>query len=331
MSDTIVVIGATGAMGRPVVSHLLGDPERRWSVRAFTRDPSSPEARALAALGGGRVELARGDLDDPAALQAAFRGARGVFCNTNFFTAFGVQREYEQGVRALEAAREAGVEHFVYSSLDAASALTGGRLPVPHYDAKAAVEHFIALRRSDEFMRQDPQGWYSRSVSVLVTGPYYENFQSFFLPRRERLSDGREGLVFYLASGGRPYPMVALDDIAHFARLMFRDRAAWGGRTLAILGEAITIAEAAATFERVTGIAAEWRDVPLAAVREGAPGVGHDLANMFAFFQEGGVVRDLAALRRLHPGLLTFEGWLRKTGWRGESARVQKNAPAGPG
>ncbi|HEU4533387.1 MAG TPA: NmrA family NAD(P)-binding protein, partial [Polyangiaceae bacterium] len=207
-TKTVVVIGATGAMGRPVVRQLLADPEHPWRVRAFTRDPASRHARALADLDPARVELARGDLNDAAALGRALAGADAVFCNTDFWSSLSVETEFEQGTRVLEAARAAGVGHVVYSSLDDCTQLSGGRLPVPHYDAKAAVEHAIDRRRSDEFMRRDRDGFYSRRVSVLVTGPYYENLCNFFLPARGRLADGREGLTFSLAAGDKPFPMV---------------------------------------------------------------------------------------------------------------------------
>lgn len=82
------------------------------------------------------------------------------------------------------------------------------------------------------------------------------------------------------------------------------------------------------TFERVTGIRAQWRDLPLDVVRE-LPKFGRDLANMYAFFQTHGVARDLSHLRQLHSGLMTFEDWLRQTGWRGEPKEVQ--APRAPG
>jgi uncharacterized protein YbjT (DUF2867 family) len=259
----------------------------------------------------------RGDVDDAASLRAAMRGAGGVFCNTDFWTSLSPRQEYAQGVRALEAARAEGVTLFVWSSLDGAALATSGEVPVPHYDGKAAVEAHIALERSEAFMRRDAEPWYARHVATLVTAPYYENFAQFFRPERGPLPDGREGLTFALASGAAPHLMVALADIGAFARLMLADPATWGGRTLRILGDALTGPEIAATYERVTGTPAAWRDVPLDAVASGSP-VGHDLAHMHRFFQAGGVVRDLAGLRRLRPGLLSFAAWLRQTG--GEAA-----------
>ena len=125
------------------------------------------------------------------------------------------------------------------------------------------------------------------------------------------------------------YPLIALEDIAWFARQLLDQPGTWGGRTLRVLGDALTGWEIAAAFERATGIAAEYRDVPLDAIRAGMPGTGHDLAAMYQFFQEFDVMgraRDMDGLRALHPGLLSFPQWLEASGWRGEPTDVQKVA-----
>ena len=47
MKPTIIVTGATGQQGSAVISHL----PRRFHVKALTRDPNKPEAKALSAQG----------------------------------------------------------------------------------------------------------------------------------------------------------------------------------------------------------------------------------------------------------------------------------------
>ena len=324
MDSIILVIGATGAMGRSVVRFLLGDNQNNWSVRIFTRNPKSRHACQLLEEGKGRVEAIEGDLNNADHIKAAMRGVYGVFCNTDFFSSASVRTEYEQGLRILEIARTAGVQYFVYSSLDSSVSISDGRIPLPHYDAKAAVEHWIDMQHSDEFMRKETEGWFSKHVTVLVTGPYFENLQSGFQPQKGRLSDGREGLIFNVASGGKPHPMVAIEDIAWFVQYLFNTQNEWGGRKLRILGEILTLAEVAQTFERVTGIPTEWQDVSLDSILKSGLPIAHDLANMHLFFQEYGVVRDFEMLRGIHPNLMTFEAWLDKTGWHGESVEVQK-------
>ncbi|HEX6345537.1 NmrA/HSCARG family protein [Umezawaea sp.] len=317
MSEALV-IGGTGAMGGSVVLRLLEATSD--DVLVLTRDPDSPRAERLADLGGGRVRLLRGDVGDPATLHEGLELVDAVFCNTDFFSTGSVVGEYEQGLAILDAARAANVDRFVWSSLDHAAVLTGGRLPVPHYDGKGAVAAHIGLRRSDEVMRRETDGWYSRHVSVLTTAPYFENFPSRLAPRPGRLPDGREGLLFEIPLGSGRYPLIGLDDIAWFAVHVLDRWETWGGRDLAVAADSLTGEQIAAAFERVTGTPAAYVPVPLDAVRAGDPDFGHDFAAMFEFFATRDLVgldRDLPALRDLHPGLLSFEDWLRTSGWDG--------------
>lgn len=75
----ILVTGATGNVGRQVVSQLLG---RGAAVRALARDPGSAD------LPRG-VEVVRGDLLDPDTLDAGLDGVESVFLVWPLFTAEG--------------------------------------------------------------------------------------------------------------------------------------------------------------------------------------------------------------------------------------------------
>lgn len=314
-----LVIGGTGAMGSRVVARLLADTDNEITV--LTRDPDSPRATALT---HDRVRLTRGDASDPRSVQAALDGVSRVFCNTDFFSSKSPLAEFVQGTSILEAARHHGVDRFVWSSLDSAATLTAGRVLVPHYEAKAAVAAHIQLHRSEEMMRNDPDGWYSEHVSILVTSPYFENLQSRLSPASEN------GAVFTLPLGSGRYPMIGLADIAWFAAHMMEHWQSWGACDLAVFADSLTGAEIAATFEQVTGIPASYTDLPLATLRTEIPDVGHDYAGMFGFFQHHDVAthnRDLALLQRLHPSLMTFEDWLRQTGWDGSRREVQQFRP----
>jgi uncharacterized protein YbjT (DUF2867 family) len=65
----ILVVGATGNVGREVVSQLL---DVGVAVRAMTRDPDTAELPA-------GVDVVRGDLSDPVALEAQLDGVDAVF------------------------------------------------------------------------------------------------------------------------------------------------------------------------------------------------------------------------------------------------------------
>ena len=326
---TILIIGATGAMGRPIVKQLLADATNNWQIRAFTRNLHSPQAQQLVELGQGRVELFQGDLNEDTSITAAMQGMYGVFCNTDFWSSCSVAVEREQGLRVLEAAKNADVQHLIYSSLESCAYLSEGEIPVAHFDSKAAVEHEIDWQRSHEFMQQQSDGWYSNNVTVLRTLAYFENLTAFFLPQKGTLSDGREGYTFTFPMQDAAFPFVALDDIAWFTVHLFDTRKSWGGRTLSIGSESLSIAELAATFERVTGIPAEYRAITDEEFLGFGITNGHDVLNQMRFHRDRGPYRDYPALRKLHPGLRTFELWLRETGWRGETREVQKGITTG--
>src|SRR5688572_8837295 len=139
----IAVTGATGAQGGSLVRAILADPESGFAVRAITRKPDSDKARALAALG---AEVVQADLDDAASLRRAFAGAYGAFCVTNFWEHFSPEKELAQARNMAAAAKDAGVKHVIWSTLEDTRAwvpLSDDRMPtlmsrykVPHFDAK---------------------------------------------------------------------------------------------------------------------------------------------------------------------------------------------------
>lgn len=326
----VLVIGGTGAMGRPVVEQLLASTKERWAVRVLTRDEASPEAKALVALDPDRVRLVRGSTRDPDGLARGVDGAYGVFCNTNFFATASVRGEVEEGLFALEAAEKAGVQHFVYSSLDSLGALSGGRYPVPHFDSKASVGARIDERRADEYMRRgmgdESLAFALDRTTVLVTAPYIENVKAFFRPYPGVLPNGEEGLVFRAPFGDARWPMVALDDIAWFAVHVFEHRETWAGRTLAIASDLLGGEDLAKGFTRVTGIPSAYVPMSVAEFESLPMPFKHDFVNMVKALNAYTPPRDLARLRAIHPGLLTFEAWLEKTKWRGEPEVFMKSA-----
>src|ERR1700724_3482892 len=129
---TILITGVTGQQGGAVAQALQG---AGFYLRGMTRTPDSERAAALARHG---IDIVKGDLDDEATLQNAFAGAWGVFGVQNAGEA-GVEREEAQGKRLAALAREAGVEHYVYTSVGSAHKRTG----VPHFDNKWRIEETV--------------------------------------------------------------------------------------------------------------------------------------------------------------------------------------------
>src|SRR5438552_16438459 len=127
----IAVIGATGQQGGGVLRALQA--RGQFKVRALTRNPD--KHRELA------EEVVEADLSQPETLKAAFEGAHGVFLVTNFQEA-GTD-ELKQATAAVRAAKDAGVKHFIWSTLPDVEAISGGKFDVPHFTGKARVDRIV--------------------------------------------------------------------------------------------------------------------------------------------------------------------------------------------
>src|SRR5450432_3180105 len=122
---TILVLGATGHQGGATAHELAA---RGFSVRALTRDPDKPAARALVELGAAVV---KGDLDDPRSVRRAMEAVHGVFSLQTPYGPGGADRETREGIAVADAAKDAGVEHLVYSSVGGAERNTG----IAHFES----------------------------------------------------------------------------------------------------------------------------------------------------------------------------------------------------
>jgi NADH dehydrogenase len=158
---TVLVTGATGFVGPHVVHTLRA---RDIPVRALVRDPS--RASRLAAWG---VELARGDVTDPASLGAATEGVDAVVQLVAIIR--GKPEDFErvmaQGTRDLvAAAQDAGVRRFVLASalgLDERS-----KDAVPYFAAKWQMERAV-LESGLEHVILRPSFVFGRDGGVLPT------------------------------------------------------------------------------------------------------------------------------------------------------------------
>ena len=114
-----------------------------FTARAITRDINSDKAKELAKLG---AEVVAGDVNNPESLKQAFKGAYGAFCVTFFWEHFSPEKELAHAKAMADAAKDAGVKHVVWSTLEDTRKwvpLSDDRMPtlmekykVPHFDAK---------------------------------------------------------------------------------------------------------------------------------------------------------------------------------------------------
>ncbi|MDH3284654.1 MAG: NmrA/HSCARG family protein [Acidobacteriota bacterium] len=280
----ILVIGATGRQGGAVARELIAGGH---AIRAMTRNPDKPASRELARLGAAVV---LGDLDDPASLARALDGAYGVFAMQDFWE-HGYEAEVRQGEALADAAQEAGVSHFVFSSVADADSGTG----IPHFESKYEIEQHI------------------RSLGIPYTILRPVSFMENWEGQRESILSGTIALPF---PKEMRYPQIAVRDIGRFAAEAFTHTDDWLSRELDIAGDARTVEKVVETFERVTGRRIVYERVPWT-VMEGQ--VGADLMAMFRWFDSEGYDVDVAALRSEFPFLTDFESYLRESGWGGET------------
>jgi len=300
----IAVVGATGAQGGGLVRAILADPSGQFQARAVTRDPDSEKAQELAALG---AEVVAGDVDDEASLERAFAGAYGAFCVTFFWAHFSPELEYTQAGNMAKAAKAAGVQHTIWSTLEDTRdfvPLGDDRMPtlndkykVPHYDGKGAANHLF----TDAGL----------TVTLLQTSFYWDNF-IYFGMGPQRGEDGKLTLTFPTGEG--KVAGIASEDIGACAYGIFKAGDAFIGKTVSIAGEHLTGEQMAAAFSDAIGEEVSFNAVSPEAYRGfGFPGA-EDLGNMFQFtteFEEQYCgVRDIDASRALNPQLKTLEQWL---------------------
>lgn len=275
---TILVLGGTGRQGGAVARELL---RRGRSVHALVRDPQAPRARALTAAGAVPV---RGDLDDAASLRAALAGVHGVFSVQTFRGSGGVAGEERQGKAVADAAAEADVAHFVYSSVGGAERDSG----IPHFESKWNVEQHI--------------GKLGLPATTLRPAMFYDIFHDV----GPRPRDG--GLVLGMWQRPEvPVQVIAVEDIGAFAADAFADPDGWIGRKLEIASDELTGPQMAAAFERVAGAPTRYEQQSFERLRAAR----EDLAAMFDWLDGEGYRADMPELRRLRPNLVGLEAWLR--------------------
>ena len=189
----ILVAGATGVLGSEIVQRLRA---RGKPVRALVRPTSAPEKVArLEALG---VEVARGDLKDPASLDHAVQDVEAVISTvTTILTSQpGDSFSATDGagtMNLIDAARAANVGHFVFVSFDTA------RVPdSPLTAAKREVEQHLESS--------------GLTYTILQPGLFMESWLGPFL-----FADPSTGTAKVYGAGDQGIRYVAVGDVAEVA------------------------------------------------------------------------------------------------------------------
>lgn len=303
----ITIVGILGKQGSSAARTLL--QSGRYRVRGITRRIDSPEALSLAKQGVElrSVPLCPGYTKD---FVEAFRGSEGVFMMTPGI-APPETHELELGKQLADAAVEAGVQHLVFSSLENVDKITEGKKFAPHFTDKARIEEYIrALPIKSSF---------------IYMAFFYTNLMEFYTPVIEG-----DTLVFpiYLPRDFRAPFVDPLTATGPAILEIFSNPEKYEGKSLPVIGDMISPQEIVDTFVRVTGRKAKYssaytRDNMLHHFPQFASNelLVDEILGMAEYAVEYGYFgkdRDLFWSRELNPDSLTWEGFLRSTGWQGE-------------
>jgi uncharacterized protein YbjT (DUF2867 family) len=279
---TVLVTGAAGHQGGAVMHSLLA---AGWKVKALVGDTNEPSSRVLYRKG---ADLVMGDLYDRDSLDQALKGVYGVF-SVQTGKGHGADGEFRQGKNLADAAAgNAEVEHFIYSSAAGATSQTG----MSFFDSKATIENHI------------------RSIGLPSTifRPVYFMFNFSSLAMHQAIMNGTMTMAI---KPDRFLQMLAVEDLGEFVRIAFDHPDEYIGKSMDLAGDEMTMPQVAAAFSRLIGKPVHYAYHPIEDVRR----LNEDTAKMFAWLNEQGYHVDVAALIALHPGLMSFETWLRKSRW----------------
>jgi uncharacterized protein YbjT (DUF2867 family) len=253
----IAVVGATGQQGGAVVRALQASGQ--FKVRALTRNPAKHPKL------GDEVVLA--DFNRPETLKAAFADAYGVFMVTNAYEARA--DEPKQALAAVNAARDAGVQHFIWSTLPNVETISGGKIDVPHFTAKAKVERIV-----------NEAGFTYRTF--VIAPFYYQNLVGVMAPKK--LPDGSVGWALPLDPGRRVIHMGDITELGPVVAGAFaRPDLAGHGEHLPLVGDFLSFNEIIAALNRL-GNTLSFKQVPREVFAGWFPGA-EGIAAMLAYFE----------------------------------------------
>lgn len=294
-TKAVLVLGATGQQGGSVAKALKADG---WHVRALVRDPTADKARALAAAG---METIRGDLGDAPSLRAALDGAYGVFSvqpSSGQGAAYGVSDEDEvrYGTSVATLAAEAGIQHFVYSSANAAGPEKSG---MGRFDTKALIEDHV------------------RNLDMPSTIIRPSAFMEILLLPGFGLDEGR--LTFFVRPK-QAMQFIAVEDIGKVVARILADRESFQGGTIEIAGDTVTGDALAEKISRAAGQPIAYQRFPDSLLES-----NQFLGRLAELVDDGRLAgrADGAALRREFPGMLTMDEWLAGPGKPALAAALQ--------
>lgn len=277
-SKLIFVTGGTGKQGGAVARNLV---KNGFDVKVLTRNPESPNAKALQDLG---VRLVKGNLDDVESFRQHLRDVYGIFSVQTFEK--GVKKEIEQGKKLADLAEQFGVRHFIYSSVAGADRGTG----IPHFESKNIIEKYI--KELD------------LPYTILRPASLYENF---LMPQvKEGILKGkfvqpvnREVVMPYLSS----------EDVGKAALKAFQNPEFYLNKTLTLASETLSTQEVVDLFAAELNMPMQYKKLPWFISRIF---LGKTVYQMFEYLNQGNLLAQPEEIsgKNDFPEMQDFRTWI---------------------
>ncbi len=278
----ILVAGSTGFLGGEICRRLTSQGK---AVRGLVRATSNPER--VAALKASGVQTIIGDLRTPATLVAACQGITTVISTVTTTISMqpgdSIPATDQQGqLNLVEAAHQAGVEHFIYISFSAS--VEKGLPPSPLTTAKRIVE----------------QALMASGMQYTILRPC--NFMEIWLSPRLGF-DYPNAKANIFGDGHARLSFISLGDVAQYAVESVDNQAA--RKVIFELGgpKAVSWLEAVHIFEQHCGNSFELRFIPAAVFQAQKEAATDPLQKSFA-----GLMLSLTKdnIEDLHPARQAF-------------------------
>jgi len=286
----LLIIGATGKQGGAVIDALIAD-SAPFQILALTRNTSSPSAQKLASRPN--VTVVQGDSLNPTPIFEAHK-VHGVFLMTTFEPGKDGMEE-AQAHPVIEASVKAGVEHFVFTSVDRGGPGVSEKSPteIPHFASKHRIEEYLKEKAGSKM------AW-----TILRPVAFMDNLAPGFM--------GKMFPAMWNNSLGddKPLQLISVHDIGVFAAKAFEKPEEYKGRAISLAGDELTLSEARKVFEETIGYAMPANFTFLGAA---VMLMVKEMGTMFNWFRTVGYGADIPALKKEVPQLQDFGTWLKES------------------
>ena len=275
----IFVTGATGHQGGAVVKSLL---KKGWKIRAMTRNQNSDNALNLEKQ---NIEVVEGNLNEPGSYKQHLENVYGVFSVQNFWE-HGFEEEVREGKSLADAAQEAGVQHFVYSSVGSAHRDTD----ISHFESKWEIEQHL------------------RKINIPYTIFRPVFFMENFLAMKDQILEGK--LIFGMEPDVK-LQMIAVKDIGNFVEAAFSEPDVFIGKEIDIAGDQKTFPEITDIFSREIGKTVSYIKLEM---KDFVEKFGKEYGIMVEWFNKVGYDVNIEFLRDSYDVELTpFKDWVKNS------------------